>query len=247
MDLNLKNKNILVTGGAHGIGLGIAKVLNEEGANVIICSRSVPSSEVKSLGLDHFQVDVTDKNSISDFITEFERKYKSLDCLVLNVGSGKSRKAGDESLEDWDLMYEVNLKSALLPLKSLESMLADGGSVVCISSICGIEYLNAPVAYSAMKSALQVMVKSYAHYFARKNIRINAVAPGNVMFKGSTWEEKIKNNKEAVLNMLNSEVPLKRFGTSAEIGNSVAFLLSDKSSFTTGEVLIVDGGQTKAY
>ena len=118
--------------------------------------------------------------------------------------------------------------------------------IICISSICGCEVIpNAPITYSVAKAALNSYVKGISRPLAENNININAIAPGNLIFEGSVWEEKLKNDKIGVLEMLKKEVILNRFGTPEEISNFVIFLLSSFSSFSTGKTFIVDGGQTK--
>ena len=120
------------------------------------------------------------------------------------------------------------------------------GSIICISSICGVEYIvGAPITYSVAKSALNSYVKMNSKILGQKGVRINAIAPGNIFFKGSVWEKKIRKNKKAVINNLNSNVALKKFGNPKNISNICLFLASAKSDFVTGSVWIVDGGQVK--
>jgi len=125
------------------------------------------------------------------------------------------------------------------------SLKKTSGSVVCISSIAGIETTDAPIPYSIAKSALNSYVKNISKPFAKVGIRINAVAPGNILFKGSIWEKKLKKNKNKVLDMISTKVAMNRFGTPDEIAYAVSFLASPLSSFTTGNILVIDGGQTK--
>ena len=119
--------------------------------------------------------------------------------------------------------------------------------ILCISSICGKEYVKgAPVAYSVAKAALNNFVKFQSEILAERSIRINAIAPGNIIFKGSSWEKKIKNNKKKVEKFIDKNVPLKTFGTTEDVSNMSSFLLSEKSKFITGAVFVIDGGQTKS-
>ena len=119
-----------------------------------------------------------------------------------------------------------------------------GGSIVFISSIAGLEEIGAPLPYAAAKAALTASVKGLADDLAPLKIRINAVAPGNILFSGGRWEEMIKADLALEQQVL-SQVPLRRFGTPKEIAATVVFLASEKSSFTTGACLVVDGGQTR--
>jgi NAD(P)-dependent dehydrogenase (short-subunit alcohol dehydrogenase family) len=116
---------------------------------------------------------------------------------------------------------------------------------VCISSIAGVESTGAPVTYSVAKSAINSYVKNISKHLTKSGIRINAVAPGNIMSESSVWKEKFSENPKDVKTMLKKEVAMGRFGTPEEISNLVVFLCSEKSSFITGSTFIVDGGQTK--
>ena len=119
------------------------------------------------------------------------------------------------------------------------------GVIVCISSIAGIDRTGAPVPYSIAKAAINMYVKGMSKHLASQGIRINAVAPGNIMFGGSVWEKKMKKNPNRVKKILTEEVSLKRFGSPDEIGNLVTFLASPVSSFITGQIIIADGGQVR--
>ena len=125
-------------------------------------------------------------------------------------------------------------------------MKKNSGTIVCISSICGVENLGAPVGYQVAKAALNMYVKSIAKQLALSNIRINAIAPGNLMFEGSTWELKVKENRKNILDIISREVALKRFGKPKDISNFVVFLSSKFSSFATGEIFVIDGGQVRS-
>ena len=121
------------------------------------------------------------------------------------------------------------------------------GNILCISSICGKEYIKgAPVAYSVAKSGINNFVKFQSDILANFSIRINAIAPGNIIFKNSSWDKKVKKHKRNVKKYINENVPLKSFGTTQDIANMSSYLLSDNSKFITGSVFVIDGGQTKS-
>jgi len=117
------------------------------------------------------------------------------------------------------------------------------GSILFISSIAGIESLGAPVDYSTAKTAVIAFAKNMARKLATR-VRVNVIAPGNIYFKGGVWDKKIKSNPESVKKIIATTVPMNRFGTVKEIANAAVFICSSKSSFTTGSVLVIDGGQT---
>jgi 3-oxoacyl-[acyl-carrier protein] reductase len=114
-----------------------------------------------------------------------------------------------------------------------------------VSSICGLSVLGAPIAYSAAKAALNSYVRGISVVLALDGVRIVGLAPGNVLFPGSTWDHKLKVDEKAVQRMLEANVPMRRLGSVSEIANVAAFLCSPKASFMTGTVVTVDGGQIK--
>jgi 3-oxoacyl-[acyl-carrier protein] reductase len=124
-------------------------------------------------------------------------------------------------------------------------LLKSGGNVVAISSICGSYQVNGvPVEYSVSKAALNMFIKSMALKYGKSGVRFNAVSPGNVMFNGSTWHTKLKNNEAEVNKFIIDNVPMGVFVESEDVAEAVLFLASNKSRFTTGAIINVDGGQS---
>ena len=144
-------------------------------------------------------------------------------------------------------MFHLNFFSTTNIIEKFKDDLAlSKGSIVCISSICGQEIIpGAPITYSVVKSALNAYVKGIALPLGKKNIRINAIAPGNILFEESIWDYKLKTNKARVLKMLRENVPLKKFGTPKDIASLTSWLLSKEASFVTGAIFVSDGGQTR--
>lgn len=244
------DKVIIVTGSTKGIGYGIAKHFDQLGATVILNSRSAVSSDfLAASGFDnkcqHFQCDVTVPSACRYFLNKIASDFGKIDHIVCNVGSGKSAEPGQETFKHWDDSLRINLRSVTSLVEALEpELLADLESICCISSICGINVIaGAPIPYSVSKAALNFYIKSISKILQKSDVRINAVAPGNVMFSGSTWEKKMMEDPDKVQRETLDSVAMNRFGNADEISKAVEFLLSTKSSFITGQTLVVDGGQ----
>ncbi len=252
MDLQLKNKIILITGSSKGIGKFIAKNLSNQGALVVLNSRNKKDLESTSKEIKnsfYLKGDVSQTSECNIIIKEIIDRFGKLDALVCNVGSGKSVPPGNENYEEWKKSFDINFFSATNIIEASKSHLAKSkGAIVCISSICGVESISsAPVTYSVAKSALNSYVSAISKPLAKEKIRINAIAPGNILFDGSTWDYKNKENAENVKAMLNEKVPLKMFGDPDHIANLVAYLISPLSDFCTGSIWKIDGGQTNSF
>ena len=250
MDLEFNGKRVLVTGSGRGIGKAIAKILHQEGCLVALNARQeVEIANITANWVERvsFHVaDVTQPQECRQLIDDVKGVWGGLDLLVCNVGSGTSVPPGQETFEEWQRVINLNLLATTNTIEAARSELAiNSGSIVCISSICGLETLGAPVTYSAAKAALNSYVKGIARPFARQGIRINAIAPGNILAAGGTWERKLQENPVLVRTMLEREVALERLGKPEEIANFAAFLLSSKANFATGAIYVVDGGQIR--
>lgn len=253
MELNLNRKNVLITGSSKGIGFGIAQAFLDEGANVMVNARG--GIDVSSFRLKHqdqlfvAQADVTTPDGIQVIFKLISEVFKNkIDVIVCNVGSGKSVPAGTEKVDDWRNSFEINFFSTTNTIEGLKKFVTPkSGSILCISSICGLEALGAPLTYSAAKAALNSYVIGLSKVLAKDGIRINAIAPGNILFAGSTWEQKLKDNEKAVKEMLYREVALNQLGSVEDVSNLALFLSSEKAKFITGSIVVVDGGQVRAW
>lgn len=250
MDLDLAGRVALVTGSSAGLGFAIASALVREGSDVILNGRDerrLAEARVEMGAVDAIAGDVSSEAGASQIAGLVADRFRRLDVLVCNVGSGRSLPVLEETDAEWERMMRINLLAATGMVKACRSLLArKGGTVVCISSICGIEALGCPLAYGAAKAALNAYVRSSARSLARDGIRINALAPGNILFPGSVWETKIAENADAVNDMLRREVAIARLGRADEIADWATFLASPRSSFATGQIYIVDGGQVRS-
>jgi 3-oxoacyl-[acyl-carrier protein] reductase len=257
MDLELRDKSVFVAGSSRGIGQAIASAFLAEGARVAISGRDPEALKKTEDALRAAHPDAT-LLSISGDLTDFRtgaesiaailNEWKSLDILVANIGSGRGKPGWEYDPQEWSALYDINLfGSARLVSHALPSMIAaKSGSIVLISSITGIESTPAPLAYSSAKAALLNYAKNLSRQLAPEGVRVNAVAPGNVLFPGGTWEKHIAADKAKVDTYIQSEVPMRRFGTPEEIADAVLFLSSPRAAFITGACLVADGGQTRS-
>lgn len=253
MDLGLTNQVVLIAGSSKGIGRGIAFGLLGEGARVVISGRDRAQVDAtlaelgegnQSLG---FVGDLLNPADINACIEAVTGRWGRVDHLVANIGSGRGHRGWAATEADWQRFLDVNLLGAVRLARAVIPHLAQGSSIVFVASIAGVEYLEAPAGYTAAKAALIAYAKSIARDVASRGVRANVVAPGNVLFPGSTWDAKLRDNREATLAYIEREVPLKRFGTPEDIAHAVAFLVSARASFVTGTCLVVDGGQTRRW
>jgi 3-oxoacyl-[acyl-carrier protein] reductase len=255
MNLGLANKRVLVTGSSRGIGLAIAKKFLEEGAKVCIVSRG--SNELfnnekelqNNYGKENVFASTCDCTSVSDLYAlqqEIQFKWSGLDIVISNVGDGRSTADVIPNDKQWDKIWSINFESSLFTAREFLPMLRKsetGGCLLFVSSIVAMEAFGAPVDYSTAKTAIIALAKNIARKLA-KEVRVNVLAPGNVFFPGGSWDEKIKQDKGKVASLLESTVPMNRFGTPEEMADAAIFLCSDRARFITGATLVVDGGQT---
>ena len=238
-------KVVLVSGSTSGIGKAItARFVNDQ--YIVIQNSRHEINKKDLLGAQHIKGDVTNYKICLEIIESIKAEYGQLDVLVCNVGNGADLDTNILPEERWSHFLSSNLLSTSFLVESaLALLIKSKGCVVAVSSICGSTFVKgAPVEYSVSKAALNMYIKSMALKHGASGIRFNAVSPGNVMFEGSTWHNKIKKNKEIVNKFISENVPMGVFIDPEAIAEAVLFLASNCSKSTTGVVLNVDGGQS---
>lgn len=248
---SFNDKVVFITGGGTGIGRATAKAFGKRGAQVIVTGLEIEPvnnvvDEIISDGgtAEGMAVDVTKETEISSAIHSVVKKYGRVDIALNNAGIEQAHEPlADTSSETFDQTIAVNLKGVFLATKyEIEAMLKnEHGSVVNISSGAGVKGFKDQAVYAASKHGVIGLSKSAALDYAHLGIRVNVVAPGIIdtpmmdRFTGDT-----KEGRDDVI----AQEPVGRMGKPEEIAASVLYLSSDEAAFTTGAVLVVDGGQT---
>jgi len=246
MELGLTNKNIIVTGGTRGIGLAAAKACAAEGANISICGRTQASLDTAIAELQVYgtQVhgaicDIADPDQIKTYIEAAASALGSIDGLVNNPsGFGSS---DDE--EGWSKGLDVDVMGVVRCTWAAKVQLQQSqGAIVNVSSISGIG-ASGNVAYGAVKAAVIQLTQSHALTMAADRIRVNCVAPGSIEFADGVWDT-VKKNMPEMYDKTLVGIPFGRMGEPQEVGEVVAFLLSARASWVTGQTIAIDGAQS---
>lgn len=257
MDLQLKDKVVFIAGASRGIGLGIVEALLAEGAKVAMTARGAEALEAERVrlagiyGADKlwtFAGDMRDPAVIEAAIERTEAEFGPIWGAVANVGLHPCPPGFEVDDATWDAGVSQNLDSAFrLARSALRRMTKRGeGALLLISSIAGLGALGTPLTYGTSKAAMNHMAKELAKIAGPSGVRVNVIAPGNIVFPGGDWEQRSTGPRAgAWQRWIDREVPMKRFGHPHEIGIPAAFLLSPIASFLTGAIVPVDGGQTK--
>lgn len=241
--MNLENKTSLITGGARGIGKSIALKLADLGSDIVIVDieeNEKTKNEIEALGrrVLMLKADVSKMDDTKEVVKKALEEFGNIDILVNNAGITRDNLLMRMSEEDWDSVIDINLKGSFNMSKSLiRSMIKNKNcSIINMASVVGVAGNAGQCNYAASKAGLIGLTKSLAKEVAKKNIRVNAVAPG---FIESEMTDKLS---DKVIDEYLSNIPLGKLGTIEDVANSVAFLASDMSKYITGQVLVVDGG-----
>lgn len=248
MDLGLKGKKALITGGTKGIGRRIANLLADEGADIAICARNAEEVDaaVKDLsakGVKAFgtSTDVGDKDAFAGWVDASVDALGGVDIYIHNVSAG----GGMEGEASWQKNFDLDVLPAVRAVEQVVPKFTDGGNIMMISTTAAVETFMGPMAYNAMKAGLITYAQQLAQALGPNGVRVNTVSPGPIEFKGGAWEY-IKGEMPDLYNATLAGQPMGgRLGTPEEVANAVAFLVSPASSWITGVNLVVDGGYTK--
>jgi NAD(P)-dependent dehydrogenase (short-subunit alcohol dehydrogenase family) len=248
--MRLRNKITVITGGNSGIGFGIAKEFQKEGAKGAIVGRNQKKieSSIEEIGADFIGIkaDVTDNSDLEKVFKETTERFDKIDVLVVNaggaIGEGSLGSVLEASEDDYDRMMNLNLKSVFFTVQKSLPYLNDGASIVLIASIAIHSGMSGLTVYSAAKAGVRSFARTFSKDLLDRNIRVNVLSPGTIdtpLFDnlGIPEENSVHAKKE-----FESLIPIKRIGQPKDMGRVAVFLASDDSSFILGEEIIADGG-----
>jgi 3-oxoacyl-[acyl-carrier protein] reductase len=243
----LAGRTALVTGGSRGIGRAVCVRLAREGARVALnyTSNEQAAREAERLVRGEgaecalLQADVSDPAAVAAMVAEAERTLGPIDLLATSAGIALSEARGEVSFETWRRIMAVNLDGTFLPVMALKGgMIARGfGRIVCFASIAGLRPRPAMLAYGTSKAAVIAFARNCSEAFA-PHVRINCIAPGLI-----DTDMPAASLDQATRQRMIEATPLKRIGRPEEMAELALFLLSERSSFTTGQVYVADGGR----
>jgi 3-oxoacyl-[acyl-carrier protein] reductase len=247
MDLQLKGKKAVITGGSRGIGRAIAETLADEGCDIAICARTEDGvneavESLKGKGVNAFgqAVDVGDGDALKAWVEASAEALGGIDILVSNVsGAQPPGEEGWKSIFGHDILGAVRCVEAATP-----HLAKDGGSIIMISTTAALEKFMAAGPYNALKAALIQYSGALSQDLAGKGIRVNAISPGPIFIEGGAWDN-IKQHMTPFYEATLADIPLGRMGTAEEVAAQVALLASPRGGFTTGTNVVIDGGLTK--
>jgi 3-oxoacyl-[acyl-carrier protein] reductase len=253
MDLQLRDRIALVTGGSRGIARAIAFSLAEAGCAVAICARTAEDvdaavAQLRALGVPVFATttDVTEPGAVEHFVAASASALGGVDLLVANVGATVGGRLRESTPEDWTATFELNVLHAARAIRACAPHMQErgGGAAVIVSSITG--WKPAPKAqYGAAKAAEIYLASALARELAAERIRINSVSPGSILFPGGGWDAYRQRDPEGFDAFERREFPAGRLGTPEEVADVVTFLLSPRARWINGTNICVDGAQER--
>ena len=249
MEISLKDKVVVITGAAGGLGACMAQVFAEGGAKVAVCDLKNAEETAATLVAQGavakgYNFDITDRKTVVIAVKEIVADFGNIDILInnagINVGPDERKHVDEFSDTWWDAILNVDLNGTYNSTKAMIPYMNENGSIVNIGSIVGMVGLRNQCAFNAAKAAVLNFTRAIALELGPRKIRANAVCPGSVgiAITNELWQEN------SAMQGLLSHIPMGRQGTPREIANVVAFLASDAASYITGAVIPVDGGWT---
>ena len=244
MPSELKGRVAIVTGTSRGIGRAAADRLLAHGATVFGCSEDTPADPIRSRRYRHVRVDVTIPEEVASFVAETVARAGRLDVLVNNAGSHPPTQSIDAfSIEDFDALVRLNLRSVFVACRAaLPALRVAGGSIVNVGSAVGLYGQEGAVTYCATKAAISGMAKALAIDEAPHGVRVNTICPGTILTPlARAVHPAERRAKIATWSWMN------RWGTADEVADLVAFLAGPRSTYITGQDIVIGGGAELGY
>jgi 3-oxoacyl-[acyl-carrier protein] reductase len=257
MDLELKGKVAVVTGGSRGLGRAAAMALAAEGAHVVICARGAAALNSAAADLQQAAAsgarvvpvvaDLSTEAGVKTVVDAAISAFGRLDVLVNNIGLARGAELEATTDADWQEAFDQTLFPAIrMSRLAAPHLRVHGGAIVIVSSIFGRES-GGRMTYNAVKAAEISLTKSLAQQLAKDQIRVVSVAPGSILFEGGSWWKRLQSDPEGIAKFIKQELPFGRFGKPEEVGNAIAFLASPKASWISGTTVVVDGCQSRMF
>lgn len=246
MSKKLEGKVAVITGGNSGLGLATAELLAKEGAHVYITGRRQKELDaaVKKIGKNAtgVQGDVTSMKDLDKLYAIIKKDKRKIDILFANAGFYETTELGKISEEQYDKLFDINVKGLLFTVQKALPLVNEGGSIILNASIVASKGVGAFSIYSATKAAVRSFARTWTTDLKSKKIRVNAISPGVIPTEGySAFGSNDKEIKQFTNSMLDA-IPLGHTGVPDDIAKAVLFLGSDDSKYITGIELFVDGG-----
>lgn len=237
----MREKTAIVTGAARGIGLATTKILMDQGWQVAMVDRDGEALEEHAAPLEHaerFCHDISVPEQVADMIAQVVRSFGRVDAVVNNAGVADFGPIEETDFEHWRTVMQTNLDGTFLVSQAaIPELRKTRGSIVNIASISGLRASTLRVAYGTSKAAVIHLTKQQAAELGEYGVRANCICPGPVRTKLA-----MAVHSQDIIDAYHDAIPLNRYGTEGEIGQCIAFLCSEKSSYVTGQILAVDGG-----